>query len=386
MKTKTMHSQKSILKWLAALSIVFFLSLPVTGKLCRASVNTYRVSVATGYLALRTDKSYDSSNEIGQLYSGETVEVMDSSDAAYWYVYSPKLGNYGYVNKDYLVYAASTSSTWTVAVNKGYLALRTAKAYDDANEIGQLYSGDTVDVTDSSDSTYWYVYSPKLGKYGYVNRNYLYGGSVDTWTVSVSTGYLALRTAKAYDASNEIGQLYSGDTVQPIDTSDSAYWYVYAPKLQKYGYVNKDYLIGGSSSSSSNMRTVSVATGYLALRYAKAYDPANEIGQLYSGDTVQLIDTSDSTYWYVYSSKYATYGYVDKNYLAGETAYPTRTVSVATGYLALRCAKAYDEDNEIGQLYSGDTVQLIDTSDAAYWYVYSPSLGKYGYVNKDYLY
>ena len=49
-------------------------------------------------------------------------------------------------------------------------------------------------------------------------------------------------TAKAYDSSNEIGQLYSGDTVQLVDTTDVQYWYIYSQKLCKYGYVNKDYL------------------------------------------------------------------------------------------------------------------------------------------------
>lgn len=102
--------------------------------------------------------------------------------------------------------------------------------------------------------------------------------------------------------------------------------------------------------------------------------------------TVQLIDTSDATYWYVYSPKYAAYGFVNRNYLENETSYPIRTVSVAKGYLALRCAMVYDEDNEIGQLYSGDTVEVIDSSDSSYWYVYSPTLDRYGYVNKDYLF
>mgnify|MGYP000016482762 CR=1 FL=1 len=69
------------------------------------------------------------------------------------------------------VWAATTSYTVTVA--DGYLALRNAKAYDDANEIGQLNNGDTVQVQDSSGSTYWYVYSSRLGKSGYVNKNYL---------------------------------------------------------------------------------------------------------------------------------------------------------------------------------------------------------------------
>ena len=274
------------------------------------------------------------------------------------------------------------------------LALRTAKAYDSRNEIGELYTGDTVEVTDTSDNTYWYVYSSKLNKSGYVNRNYLVGGAASTggsnYTVSVAKGYLALRTAKAYDSRNEIGELYSGDTVQVQDTSDSTYWYVYSPKLNKSGYVNRNYLVGGTVSTGGASYTVSVAKGYLALRTAKAYDSSNEIGELYSGDTVQVQDTSDNTYWYVYSPKLNKSGYVNRNYLIGagssSPSVVTKTVSVAKGYLALRTAKAYDENNEIGELYSGDTVQVQDTSDSTYWYVYSPKLNKSGYVNKNYLY
>ena len=278
------------------------------------------------------------------------------------------------------------SATYTVSVQEGYLALRTAKAYDSRNEIGELYTGDTVQVTDTSDPTYWYVYSPKYGTSGYVNKNYLVGTS-NTWTVSVSKGYLALRTAKAYDSRNEIGELYTGDTVQVTDTSDPTYWYVYSPKHGKSGYVNRNYLVGATVASGQT-RTVSVSKGYLALRTAKAYDASNEIGELYTGDTVQLIDTSDGTYWYVYSPKYNKNGYVNKNYLTGggSASYPTRTVSVNSGYLALRTAKAYDAANEIGELYTGDVVQVIDSSDNGYWYVYSPKLNKNGYVNKNYLY
>ena len=136
------------------------------------------------------------------------------------------------------------SDTYQVGVSKGYLALRSAMAYDSSNEIGELYSGDTVEVTEYTTSDYWYVYSPKLNLSGYVNKDYLIGGTTTyaTRTVSVATGYLALRSAKAYDSSNEIGQLYSGDTVQLVDTTDAQYWYIYSQKLCKYGYVNKDYL------------------------------------------------------------------------------------------------------------------------------------------------
>lgn len=91
MKTETTVLLKSrFFKYLIVFVIVFFFSLPFTGRMCRASVNTYRVSVSTGYLALRTAPSYD-------------------SDSCYWYVYSPKLQQYGYVNKDYLYGGRSTS-------------------------------------------------------------------------------------------------------------------------------------------------------------------------------------------------------------------------------------------------------------------------------------
>ena len=118
----------------------------------------------------------------------------------------------------------------------------------------------------------------------------------------------------------------------------------------------------------------------------KAYDSSNEIGQLYTGDTVQILDTNDAQYWYVYSPKYDLNGFVNKDYLSGTASYSSRTVRVSKGYLALRSSKAYTTANETGELYTGDTVEIIDTSDPTYWYVYAPKLNNYGYVNKDYLY
>ena len=285
--------------------------------------------------------------------------------------------------------AGASGKTYTVKVDSGYLALRTAKAFDRANEIGELYTGDTVEVTDTSDATYWWVYSPKYDKNGYVNKNYLTDSSTsygDTWTVKVDSGYLALRTAKAFDYANEIGELYTGDTVQVRDTSDATYWWVYSSKYKREGYVNKNYLVSAGATYS-----VKVDSGYLALRTAKAFDRANEIGELYTGDTVQVKDTSDATYWWVYSSKYNKEGYVNKNYLvgadsSGSSSYPKWKVRVSEGYLALRTAKAFDRANEIGELYTGDEVHVIDSGDVTYWYVYSPKYNKNGYVNKNYLY
>ena len=208
-------------------------------------------------------------------------------------------------------YCAEDMNTYSVAVASGYLALRNAQAYNDANEIGKLYSGDTVDVMNASDSTYWYVYSPKLDKYGYTNCNYLANSAYEC-NVRVQSGYLALRTEKAFKSSNEIVKLYTGDTVQIADSSDSSYWLVYAPGLGKGGYVNKDYLVDAVSVI---RKTVKVTSGYLALRSEMAYDDENEIGRLNTGDIVQIADSSDSTYWRVYSERLGKFGYVNKNYL-----------------------------------------------------------------------
>ena len=85
--------KRKVLTLLAAAALA--VSVPGNSADVQASSNTYRLNVATGYLALRNDSSFDTSNEIGELYSGDTVQVQDSSDGTYWYVYAPKLGKSG---------------------------------------------------------------------------------------------------------------------------------------------------------------------------------------------------------------------------------------------------------------------------------------------------
>lgn len=315
MKNNKKSGLNSILLYCVLMTVTVF-TLFISAEICSAHGDDYTVSVEKGYLALRTEMKYEESNEIGELYSGDHVEVIDYTSKDYWYVYSPRYDRNGYVNCDYLVESASTSN-WMVSVDKGYLALRTEKKYDSSNEIGELYTGDMVQVLNSSDSDYWYVYSSKLDKSGYVNKEYLINtgknrsATGSAYTVSVDKGYLALRTEKKYDSSNEIGELYTGDIVEVTDFSDPDYWYIYSPKHDKYGYVNCEYLFEASYSEWS----VRVSKGYLALRTEKEYDSSNEIGELYTGDTVQVMDATDSDYWYVYSPKHDKYGYVDKDYL-----------------------------------------------------------------------
>lgn len=59
------------------------------------------VEGTSNYLALRTEPSYESSNEIGELNNGEKV-IVESYAGNYAYVYAPSLGQYGYVNANFL--------------------------------------------------------------------------------------------------------------------------------------------------------------------------------------------------------------------------------------------------------------------------------------------
>ena len=154
-------------------------------------------------------------------------------------------------------------------------------------------------------------------------------------------------------------------------------------------------LTGSCRQTCNDTYTVSGTTNYLALRNACSYDKSNEIGRIFNGDTVELIDSStgNTGYWYVYSPTLDMYGFVNKSYLTAYTHAASRpvcqnyTVTGTTSYLALRNACSYDRNNEIGRIFNGDTVELVDSSKGytGYWYVYSPTLDMYGFVNKSYL-
>ena len=91
----------ALLKWAALFVLAFVLSVPAMPVTSYAA-NTYTVTVARGYLALRNAKAFDSANEIGKIANGQEVDVIDFSTGTYWYVYVPDLDAYGYVNSEYL--------------------------------------------------------------------------------------------------------------------------------------------------------------------------------------------------------------------------------------------------------------------------------------------
>ncbi len=67
----------------------------------------------------------------------------------------------------------NTGAWKTVYVTSGYLALRSFPTYDSANEIGQLNTGDRVQIVGAVSGSYITVYSPKHGTTGWVNAGFL---------------------------------------------------------------------------------------------------------------------------------------------------------------------------------------------------------------------
>ena len=66
-----------MMKWMLVLLMMFGVWMAAGSFGRAASADTYTVRVETGYLALRTAQAYDYRNEIGKLYTGDTVEVEE---------------------------------------------------------------------------------------------------------------------------------------------------------------------------------------------------------------------------------------------------------------------------------------------------------------------
>ena len=143
-------------------------------------------------------------NVIGSIPEGSSVDVLDSQNGwnlvrfngvtgyihggnvAYTYTPAPKAStanvssqstkNYydnGFSQAAYNV-VNDDRTVRTVYVTDGYLALRSYPSYDDSNVVGQLYTGDTVElISNTTDGSYVQVFAPRLGLYGYVNAGFL---------------------------------------------------------------------------------------------------------------------------------------------------------------------------------------------------------------------
>lgn len=295
------------------------------------------------------------------------VQMIDDSSETCYYVYSKADDEYGYIKKEYLTKEKNAVCKRTNAYTSKKTNLYETNG-SKPKKIDTLAKNSPIFIVSKNSGDYWFVYDKKGKEFGYIkslditttkastsrtssktttktttnnstNRSGSLSGSYSTWTVfgtnSANGHYLALRSAPATNAANEIGKLWDGQTVQVYSNSYSNYsdtfWYVYAPSLGLWGYVNSNYITSGSTytapsnNSSSGYTTWRVANTnsagghYLALRSAPATNSANEIGKLWDGDTVRVYSYSYSdftdTFWYVYAPTLGQWGYINSNYI-----------------------------------------------------------------------
>lgn len=63
---------------------------------------------------------------------------------------------------------------YTVQARNGFLPMRKTPVNDDRNVVAKLRSGDTVAFTYGKRyGSFWFVYAPSNGMFGYVDSNYL---------------------------------------------------------------------------------------------------------------------------------------------------------------------------------------------------------------------
>ncbi len=341
-----------------------------------AKIETTKMYV-TGIKKNITLKDSDEKNAkvLAQLKLKDEVEMIDDSSETCYYVYYKTKKLYGYIKKEYL----TEEKNAVCKRQDAYISKKTplyATNDEKPKQIEKLEKNSAIFIVSKNSGDYWFVYSKSDQTFGYVKSmdistsksqstsskssssksssttaqsNKSSGsGSSGYYTgystavpksyiqlyAYVETGYLAIRSAKAYDASNELGKIYTNQAVFVVDQSTGKYWYCYSPTTKMYGYVNSDYLLsndeiirrstGGSNSNSGSYTVWTVGnTGggihYLALRNAPSFNSANEIGKLYDGDTVYVYSNSYSsyydTYWYVYSPKLGKWGYVNSDYI-----------------------------------------------------------------------
>lgn len=292
---------------------------------------------------------------------------------------------------------------------------------DNARSLGQLSLGDEVILVSADSVLYYCVLQESTGTQGYVKKAYL--TDEKSAVCKGETCYTSKKTS-LFDTKDsdhhEIQTLNTGTSVTVLAKTSGDYWFVNLNNSKTYGYVkcmdltttkptsskaatstaskNTQLYTGYSNSVPANysLYYAKVNTGYLAIRSAKSFDSSNELGKMYTGDSVYVVDTSTGSYWYCYSPVLGIYGYINSDYLVSSypganNGYTVWTVSVSSGYLALRSSAARANDtNVIGKLYSGNQVYVYSYSynnfSDTYWYVYAPSLNKWGYVDSNYIY
>ena len=145
----------------------------------------------------------------------------------------------------------------------------------------------------------------------------------------------------------------------------------------------------GSVPAGAQVEVIDLQNGWNLVRYngRTGYIHGGNLGDSYVVKKAPAANTQNTQA--AAAQAQATKQYFDNNFAGSaqqmQNSQAIKTVSVASGYLALRNAPSYDASNEFGKLYSGDTVQVVGAASGSYVQVYSAKYGAYGWVNAGFL-
>ena len=234
---------------------------------------TTTATVNADVLNVRSGKGTDTSI-VGTLLNGETVTVLDNSDAN-WVKIRTASGLEGYVAREYLTGAETPSEptppetpneTTTATVNADVLNVRSGKGTD-TSIVGTIRNGETVTVLDNSDGT-WVKIKTQSGLEGYVHRDYLNfgsnagGGGSTAKYAQVTADILNVRSGMGTEY-NKIGSVSYGEIVEVLDDSNAG-WAKIKTSSGLEGYVSKDYLGEVGENNVSNSVTIPAGKTYYA--------------------------------------------------------------------------------------------------------------------------
>ncbi len=227
---------------------------------------------------------------------------------------------------------------------------------DGGEVLAQVELGTEVNLISADSTTCYYVFCEEKNVSGYIKKYYL---TDEESAVSKNSTYYASKKTPLYDTKDdekiEIQKVDLNTAVVVLAKTSGDYWYVNLKDTNTFGYIKCTEL------SSSKTEVSSAATSSKASSTSSANSNTNT-------------NNNNNNYNYnYYSSEYSVW-----------------TVQNTKHYLAVRTAPEYNSNNEIGKIYNGDTVRVysysyVNFSDR-YWYVYSPTLGLWGYVDSNYIY
>jgi uncharacterized protein YgiM (DUF1202 family) len=210
--------------------------------------------------------------------------------------------------------------------------------------------------------------------------------------------------------SDELARLENGDPVEFLYKENYKFAYVLDHNSGRYGYMFVDQLVSDIATvdydQMLNPYEQEDSLGYYYVTNTKngltLWENPDGSGEtrakMENGCKVSLLEETNSSYWYVFDFQSTERGYVKKAYLTGDedavvgvkeepedkTIVGEYYVNGVNSYLSLRSEPSSDASLR-GKLSLGDKVGLIEKTSGTYWYVYSYSLGEYGYVVASYL-